>query len=139
MNGALFFFIVSVVHIGLHQISHYNTLSHLSQYFGWIMKINLPQVKTLLSVCLKLSQSKNILFHLNSIGYTCYSCDRIRRGLLFFIVSAVYTRLHKISIKVHCLARFSIFGGLSKNVSFRKNYCLQFVSFCHSLWTYFPI
>ena len=82
------------------------------------MKINLLQVKRLLSVCLKLSQSKNILFHLNSIGYTCYSCDRIRRGLFFFIVSAVYTRLHKIPIKIHCLARLSIVGGLSKNVFF---------------------
>ena len=83
------------------------------------MKINLPQVKTVLSVCLKLSQSKNILFHLNSIGYTCYSCDRIRRGLFFFIVSAVYTSLHKIPIKIHCLSRLSIFGGLSKNVFFQ--------------------
>ena len=92
MNGALFFFIVSVVYIGLHQISHYNTLSHSSQYFGWIIKINLPQVKRLLSVCLKLSQSKNILFHLNSIGYTCYSCDRIRRGL-FFSLSQLYTQV----------------------------------------------
>ena len=76
------------------------------------------QVKRLLSVCLKLSQSKNILFHLNSIGYTCYSCDRIRGGLFFFIVSAVYTSLHKIPIKIHCLARHSIVGGLSKNVLF---------------------
>ena len=68
------------------------------------MKINLLQVKRLLSVCLKLSQSKNILFHLNSIGYTCYSCDRIRGGgggggAIFFIVSAVYTSLHKIPLK----------------------------------------
>ena len=45
------------------------------------MKINLFQVKTLFTVCLKLSQSKSILPHFNSIVYSCYSCVRLRRGL----------------------------------------------------------
>ena len=61
-----------------------------------------------------LSQSKDKLSHLNSTVYSCYSCVRLRRGLFFFIVSVVYRSLHKIPIKIHCLACLSIFGGVSK-------------------------
>ena len=103
------------------------------------MKINFFQVKTLFTLCLELSQSKDILSHLNSTVYTCYSSVWLRKGLFFVIVSVVYTSLRKIPIIIHCLAHLGIFGRLFKNVYFRLNFCLQFVSFCHSLWRYFLI
>ena len=69
--------------------SHYNTLSRLSRYFGSIMKINF-QVKTLFTLCLKLSQSKDILSHFNSSVYSCFSCARLRRGLFFHLLSCIH-------------------------------------------------
>ena len=53
------------------------------------MKINLFQVKTLFTVCLKLSLSKNILpqedifSYLNTTVISCYSCIRHRWGSFF--------------------------------------------------------
>ena len=57
----------------------------------WVdYEINLPQVKTLFTVCLKLSQSKNILYNVNSTVYSCNGCVRLRRGLFFHRLSCIH-------------------------------------------------
>ena len=70
--------------------SHSITLSCLSQYFWLDYENNLFQVKTLFTLCLKLSQSKDILSHFNSSVYSCFNCARLRRGLIFLLLSCIH-------------------------------------------------
>ena len=68
------FFILSVVYIDKHQIPiKIQCLARLS-----------VKVKLLFSVCLKLSQSKNIFCYLNTTVNSCYTCVRHRGGVIFF-------------------------------------------------------
>ena len=97
------------------------------------------QDKLLFTVCFTLSQTKDIFSYLKTTVYSCYSCSR-QEGALFFSSSQLSTQANIRFPLKYTVSLVSVFlVDYPKMFFLRQNYCLQYVSLCHSLKTFFLI